>query len=383
MKIGISVLTAGRDAGGPETYEVQLIRHLACLDRQNQYFVYCTHQEAIRAIDVQQENIRYRLLRPSCRWISVLLDLPVKLYRDQVDLLHATFTPPPLLIKPLVHTVHCVSSIIHPEFYPASVRWRLNKLLKLGIRRARHLICVSGTTRNHLQELFQVPAERTSVIYNGVSPIFSPVPEEEAHQAVISKYNLRGPYFLFVGKLETRKNLQRILQAFSRYRKTSAGSEKLVLVGKRSASFPGIDELIHSLGIQEDVLLLGYVPAGDLPSLYSAARLFVFPSCWEGFGIPILEAMSCGVPVLTSSRTCLPEIAGDAALIVDPESVEEIAEGMAQIAFSYPLRGELIRRGLERAKAFDWGSCARQTLEVYSKVGTNHNDRHRNKTWSY
>ena len=369
MKIGISVLTAGRNAGGPETYEVELVRNLERLDRKNQYYVYCTDEFAVRAIGVQQENFCYRLLRPSSRWLSVSLSLPVLMLKDQVELLHATFAPPLFLFKPLVYTVHCVSSIVHPEFYPNGVRWRLNRLLRMGIAKAKHIISVSASTQRHLQELFQVPKDRITIVYNGVRSIFTPVPPQEALQSLAGRLKIRDPYFLYVGKLETRKNVKRILQAYARYRKVSGRQERLVLVGRRSASFPEIDEMILALGIKDQVVLPGYVPSNDLPLLYSAAKMFVFPSCWEGFGIPILEAMACGAPVLTSNRTSMPEIAGDAAFLVDPESVEEIAEGMAHVASSTSLRSKLIERGFERAKAFTWDDCARQTLEVYRKVG--------------
>jgi len=368
MKIGISVLTAGRNAGGPETYEVELIRNLARLDRNNQYYIYCTDESAAQAIDVRQENFCYRLLRPSSRWLSVLLSLPVLMRKDQVDLLHATFTPPPFFFKPLVYTVHCVSSFVRPEFYPVAVRWRLNKLLRIGIEKAKHIICVSAATQVHLQKLFRVPVNRTTVVYHGVRPIFAPIPHQKASQSVADKWNIRNPYFLYVGKLETRKNVGRILQAYARYRAMSGGQEKLVLVGRRSASFPNIDKVILALGIGEQVVFPGYVPIEDLPLLYGAAKMFVFPSCWEGFGIPILEAMACGAPVLTSNTTSMPEVAGNAALLVNPESVEDIAEGMAHVASSATLRSSLIERGFERAKDFTWENCARQTLEVYRKA---------------
>jgi len=244
----------------------------------------------------------------------------------------------------------------------------LNALLRMGIEKARHIICVSAATREHLQELFRVPVGRTTVVHHGIRPIFTPIPQQKAFHTVADKWNIREPYFLYVGKLETRKNVNRILQAYARYRAMSGGYEKLVLVGRRSASFPDINEVIHALGIKEHVVFPGYVQTSDLPLLYSAAEMFVFPSCWEGFGMPILEAMACGAPVLTSNTTSMPEIAGNAAIYVNPESVEDIAGGMAHIASSRTLRLSMIERGFERAKNFTWENCARQTLEVYRKT---------------
>lgn len=368
MRIGIFVLMAGRNAGGPETYEIELIRALARLDQQNEYVVYCTGPEAARAIQVKQDNFRMRVLGPSVRAISVGLTLPLMLVRDGVDFFHATFTPPPFATPSLAFTMHCVSSLVHPEFYQPAVAWRLNRLLKTGISKARRILCVSRTTMQHLEEMFSVPPERMSVTYNGVGSEFVPTPPEQARAIVAGEMGITDPFLLFVGKLQAHKNLERLVRAFHAFRQETRSKLKLVIVGRPAGNAVDVPALLHQLNLQNEVILTGYAPSHQLPLLYSAARAFVFPSLWEGFGIPLIEAMACGTPVITSTATCLPEIAGDAAITFDPTSIEAIADAMVQVDSSEEQRNRLIQAGLKRARLFTWDNCARATLETYARM---------------
>lgn len=368
MRIGVLVLMAGREAGGPETYEVEMLRALAQIDHENEYVVYCTGEEAPRAIGVQQENVRYHVLQPGSRAISLTLSLPAQLIKDGIDFLHSTFTPPPFAVRPEVLTVHCLSSFVHPEFYSPLVAWRLNSLLRIGMRRAQCVLCVSQSTADDVHQRFGVGRERLAVAHNGVSAQFEPVAPKIARDRVRRELNIDGPYALFVGKLEPRKNVTRLLEAFAMFRRETKSETRLVLAGNRTAVTPAIDAQIARLGLQDAVVRPGYAPTELLASLYSGARMFLLPSLWEGFGIPIVEAMACGTPVLTSSVTCLPEIAGDAAVIVDPESVASIADGIARLDGSEELRRTLSARGLERARLFTWENSARSTLAAYQRM---------------
>jgi glycosyltransferase involved in cell wall biosynthesis len=368
MRIGMLVLMAGREAGGPETYEVEMLRALAQLDDVNEYVVYCTGDEAPRAIGVQQHNVRYSVLRPRSRAISLTATLPAQMLRDGVDFLHSTFTPPPFAVRPEVLTMHCLSSFVHPEFYSPLIAWRLNSLLRRGMQRAKRVLCVSHATANDVHERFGVERERLAVAHNGVSARFRLVAPADARARIREELHVDGPYALFVGKLEPRKNVTRLLEAFALFRRETKSETKLLLAGNRTAVTPAIEAQIDRLGLQDAVVQPGYVRSELLASLYSGARMFLLPSLWEGFGIPIVEAMTCGTPVLTSSATCLPEIAGDAAVIVDPESVDGIADGIARLDSSEELRRTLIARGLERARMFTWAGSARSTLAVYQEM---------------
>jgi glycosyltransferase involved in cell wall biosynthesis len=368
MRIGILVLMAGREAAGPETYEIEMLRALAEIDRQNEYVVYCTGDEAPLAIGIHQDNVRYHVLRPALRTLSVGLTLPVRLIRDGIDILHSTFAPPPVASRSEVLTIHCLSSFVHPEFYSPLIAYRLNTLLRLGMRRAKRVLCVSQTTADDVYDRFGVPRDRLAVTYNGVAQRFQPEPIDRAQRLVRDEVGIEGPYALFLGKIEPRKNVMRMLEAFALFRKETRSDTRLVMAGHRTAVTPAVEQLITRLNIADAVVHTGYVPAHALTSLYSAARMFLFPSLWEGFGIPIIEAMACGTPVLTSNVTCLPEVAGDAAVIVNPQSTHSIAEGIAQLDESQELRQKLVARGFERARFFTWENSARKTLQAYEGI---------------
>ncbi len=364
MRVGIFVIMAGRSAGGPETYEVELIRALAKIDPVTEYFVYCTGAEAPRAIGVRQPNFVYRILQPPVRPLSIAAALPWLLMRDGVRFYHATFTPPPLSPKDYVYTVHCLSSLRHPEFYDRFTALRLNWLLKTGIERASLLTCVSRTTMEHVAEQFGVPDDRMLVTYNGVGSEFRPASDTAAARATVDALGVEGPYLLYLGKRQAHKNLARLVDAYARVKPDA----KLVFAGRVQGASDGVDEAVARHGLGDRVVRLGYVPSEARLPLYQCADVFAFPSLWEGFGIPVVEAMACGTPVLTSTATSLPEIAGDAAVIVDPLSVESMAEGLARLAFSSDLRDQLRARGLERAKLFTWENCARRTLDAYRRM---------------
>jgi glycosyltransferase involved in cell wall biosynthesis len=375
MRIGIFVLAAGRRAGGPETYEVQLIRALAGLDGSNEYFLYCTSAAAASALGSLRPNFAVRVLRPGLRALSVGVTLPRWMAADGVEFFHATYAPPPRPNRPFLFTMHCVSNFAHPEYYPTFIRWRLNALQRVGLRRAGSILCVSNFVAEYLRDVFHVAPERLATVYNGVGPEFSREPEQDARRRLAERFGIDYPYLLYVGKLQARKNVIGLIHAYARYRKETGAGARLVLAGKKVETSEGIDEAIRSLGLGSDVVQLGYVapPSADarspLPALYSAARMTVFPSFYEGFGIPVIEAMACGSPTIVSNVTSLPEVAGEAAVIVDPRSVEQMAEAMARLDGDSELRSRLVERGLERARLFTWERCARETLAAYTNFG--------------
>ena len=264
--------------------------------------------------------------------------------------------------------MHCFSNFAHPEFYAPLVAWRLNRLMKVALRRAACVLCVSKSVRDEVAERFRLPMDRLAVAYNGVGSHFVPIPSDVARRAVTERFGIDYPYVLLVGKLQARKNVVRLIRAFGRFRRATGSDARLLLAGKRTATAEGIDEAIDELDLRQHVVQAGYFKPGDLPVLYSAARQFVFPSLWEGFGIPVVEAMACGTPVVTSTVTSLPEIAGDAALLVNPESIDEIADAMVRVETLPELRSTLVSRGLARAKEFTWENCARATLTAYAAV---------------
>lgn len=360
---------AGRSAGGPETYEVQMLRALAELDRENEYFVYVTGPHAVEAVGVQQANFHYRVLKPSIRPLSQCTTLPIWMVRDRLDFYHATFTPPPFSATPLILTAHCLSSMVHPEYYRPFTALRLNYLLRRGIRSARRILCVSDTTRQQVHEMFRVPLDVMPITYNGVDSRFGPSLRPEDTASKLRAAGIDGPYILYLGKIQKHKNIGRLLEAYRRYRAESKAPLPLVLAGREQGTSEPVAEIINRLELGPYIKRLGYVPGDLVPELYRGAHAFVFPSLWEGFGIPIVEAMASGAPVITSSATSLPEVAGSAALVVDPESPGEIAAALLRMEREPGLRDGLIQKGFERAKDFSWKNCAASTLDAYRSLG--------------
>ncbi|MDX1655580.1 MAG: glycosyltransferase family 1 protein [Candidatus Competibacteraceae bacterium] len=367
LKIGLFPVMIGRRGGGPETYERQLIQTLARIAPQHDYRVYCLSRAAAAALEPLPVRVARPVLGPGPRTLSMMVSLPLALARDRPDLLHVTFTPPPVSPRAYVFTLHDISMFVHPEFYPVRIRLRLNALIRLGLRQARLILCISEHGRQMARERFGIAEERLAVAYHGVDACYRPVPQSEARQRLRRHYGLEGSYLLYLGKYERRKNIFRLLEAFRLFRERNDGV-KLVMAGKRDWNAAAVDRLIAQLELDGQVLEPGYIPLEHLPALYSAAHCFVFPSLWEGFGLPVIEAMACGTPVITSRGSCLEEIAGGAARLVDPHRVEDIAQALEELYRNPALGGELRRRGLIRAAQFSWEACARQTLAAYRQA---------------
>ena len=367
MRIGIFVACAGRQDGGPETYELGLVRSLAKMDQGNEYRIFCLSQAAADCFCVDVANFRFQILWPRHRAISVPVSLPFLLQREPVDILHATMYPPFFSPVEYVFTMHDVSPLVYPDFYPTNMRRSLKFLISRGLRKAKLIVCPSEHARETTAEHFGVDPDRISVVHHGIDSRFRPLPEEEAPDTVRERYQIRAPYALYVGKLMLRKNIVRMLEAFDLLRR-DAPELTLVLCGRRFWDTHFLDEAIVRLRLQDRVVELGYVPDADLPLLYAGAEMALYPTLFEGFGFPVLEAMACGTPVVTSNVSCLPEIAGDAALLVDPQKVEEIAAAMRRLHADAALRRTLREKGLARAALFTWQRAAEQMVEVYRRA---------------
>jgi glycosyltransferase involved in cell wall biosynthesis len=263
-----------------------------------------------------------------------------------------------------VVTVHDLGYLHYPEAHRLLDRFYLDLSTRYNARAATHLIADSAATKRDLIERYGIGPSKITVVYPGYDvAIFQPVKDEGIIEAVKARYDIIGDYILFVGTLQPRKNLTRLIEAFSNIRYPISNIQ-LVIAGKKGWLYEQIFRQVKELGLEGEVVFTGYVPAGDLPALLSGARLFVFPSLYEGFGLPVLEAMSCGTPVVCSNASSLPEVAGDAAVLVDPLDVEDLAMAMERVLSDEELRAELIERGFEQARKFSWERCARETLDV-------------------
>ena len=367
MRIGLFPAMLGRRAGGPETYERELLRGLAAVDSKNEYHVFFTDQRAAEVAGLTQDNFTSHVLWPSARWINMVATLPLAARKLDVRLLHATFVPPPICPVNLAFTMHGSVTFSHPQFYQPRVLARLNPLLRRGVQRAQLTVCVSNFVKQEIMEYFNVPEDRLLTVYHGVNGRFRPDDSGIAQARVRDEFTISGPYVLYVGKLHTNKNIVRLIEAFD-IATQGMDEFQLVLVGRMFFGSDDIEQTVQRLGLAPRLHRLGHLNDECLPALYAGAQCMVFPTLWEGFGLPMIEAMACGTPVIASDIACVPEITGGAALLVDPLSVESIADGIQQVLSSSSLRADLCSRGLVRAANFSWERTARQTLQGYERV---------------
>jgi glycosyltransferase involved in cell wall biosynthesis len=237
-------------------------------------------------------------------------------------------------------------------------------LVDVAARRADAIITVSESAKRDIVRLYGSQAERIHVVHEAAAPAFQPIRDPAVLERVRRRYDLAERFILYVGTIEPRKNLPKLIEGFASRRKSGQLPHQLVCAGPYGWLSRDIEDLIDRLQIEDAVRFTGYVPFDDLATLYSLAEMFVFPSLYEGFGLPVIEAMACGTPVVTSNGTSLPEVVADSAVLVDPEDVDSIAAGIQQMLSNPGLRERLRRSGLERAKCFTWERAATRTLRV-------------------
>lgn len=300
--------------------------------------------------------------------IRIPFSLPWTLWRSQVDLAHFNYVMPPICPCPAVVTVHDISYEIFPDyFHPLALR-RMKLMIPASARRAVEVLTVSEASKREMVERYRLDPERVTVTHLAVSAAFRVIADAQQLAAVTARFAITGPFILAVGNLQPRKNLPRLLEVFARLRKAGRISHRLVLVGQKAWKGQTILAEIERLGIADAVTLTGYVSDEELVALYNRAEVFVYPSVYEGFGLPILESMACGTPVITANTTSMPEVAGDAALLIDPRSEAELETALLRLCEDPSLRGQLRHKGLIRAGEFSWDRMAAQTLAVYRRA---------------
>ena len=370
MRIAVDGSAIPRQMAGAGVYTYQLVRALAETAGSHQLTVFArpglfdelaAQQPRLQVVHIDQSSRVARLAWEQTR-------LPSLLRRHEIDLLHSPHHHTPLATRrPRVVTFNDVTFLILPERYPPVRRLYMATVTRAAARVADAIITPSQTVRRDVIDRLGVPDERVVTIPDAAGPQYVPIEDESVLDRLRQQYQLPGRYILSIGSLEPGKNRGRLIQAYAGLE--GAGVDcPLVVAGRPAWRYEGDNEQVRRLGLQDQVRFLGYVPDGDLPALYSAATLLAFPSLYEGFGLPVLEAMSCGTPVVTANVAGTAEIAGDAALLVDPRNVGALAEAMGRLLSDDALRTDLRARGLERAKQFSWQRTARETLSVYESV---------------
>jgi glycosyltransferase involved in cell wall biosynthesis len=349
-------------SAGVYQYMVHLLRHLVDGDEGLRYSVLVGAGAPPLDTPARRVESRWQTSRPAVRVAWEQIAQPSVLRRIGADLVHGpAFVGPVAAGCPFVVTIHDLSFLRYPRLFRPANRIYLNVMTRLSVQRARRLIAVSAHAAEECRLLLGAPGEKMDVIYHGVDSHFEPLPADEV-AAFREEKGLPERFVLHVGTLEPRKNLIRLVEAFSRTRCTGV---KLILVGARGWLCDELLRRIEQLGMGEEIVLHGYASNGELPLWYNAAALLAYPSLYEGFGLPVLEAQACGTAVLTSNVSSLPEAAGDAALLIEPTDVEAIAEGLNRLLADESLRQDLRWRGLRHAAQFSWLRSARETARAY------------------
>jgi glycosyltransferase involved in cell wall biosynthesis len=353
---------------GDSTYWRGLVGGLTRLETDDRFIIYLDGNRPKPDMQLP-ENMEMRTLNAPWSRLWSAWSFPKALRRDKVDVAHVQYTIPPGMPCPTVTTIHDISFKRYPEFFSGKDRMILDRAVKFAATHAARIIAVSQFTSDEIVELYQAAPDRISVIYEGVDDQFQTMPRPEAQEVVDEKYRLQFPYVLTVGVIQPRKNFHRLLEGFAKLKENHDCEHKLVIVGKYGWKESGLERQAKDLGLSDDVVLTGYVPYEDLPALYNAADVFVYPSLYEGFGLPPLEAMACGTPVITGNQASLPEVVGDAGLMVDPFDADAFAEALDRLIFDRLLRAEMFALGLDQATKFSWDKTASETLKIYRQCG--------------
>ncbi len=364
MHIGIDASRVIAASTGTERYSYELLAALARHDHRNDYWLYCNGIPAV--LPPLAPNFRLVNLPARRLWTYTRLGVAVRVQPPAVLFVPSHTLPVPTPRNSVV-TIHDLGYRVFPAAHTRLRRIELHLTTLWSARAARRVIAISHATRHDLITHYRIAPEKITVIHHGVSAAFAPVHDERALVAVRDRYAIgAAPYLLYVGTVQPRKNLARLIDAFALARAHTGSPVRLVLAGKRGWLTAAIEHRAAARGLGDAVHFAGYVADGDLPALLSGARAFVFPSLYEGFGMPVLEAMACGTPVLTSTTSSLPEVAGDAALLVDPHDTAAIADGLTRLLTDDRLHATLRERGRAHAARFTWAATAQATLGVLS-----------------
>lgn len=368
--IGIDARSYGWTGIG--RYVRNLMRELFILDTQNHYTIFLNKE----AYDIFEEpNERVKKVLADIPWYSI--DEQTKflstLKKQKFDLMHFPhFNIPLLYNEPFIATIHDLTLSFFPGQKMTSLMHRMayQATIRHACKKARGIIAVSKNTKKDIEQLLKIPSQKVDVIYEAVeSDRYNANTDQAKIDALKKKYNIRKPYLMYVGVWRSHKNILGLLSGFSKILERGLDYQ-LMITGKPDPHYPEVMQKIHDLGIEQSVILPGFAPEEELPTFFQGCDLFVFPSFYEGFGLPPLEAMASGCPVIASNTSCMPEILQDAAEYFDPYDHEDIARAMESVLRNRARAAELRAKGLERVKKFSWQVMARETLETYKKALT-------------
>lgn len=366
MLIGIDGNEANvKNRVGTGVYTLELLKQFASL--KSPAFQIFLKENPLPDLPKETANFKYIIFGPKKFWTQFAL--PIKLtFGEKPNVFFSPAHYGPRYSKvPFVVTIHDLSYLHFPELFRKEDLLQLTNWSKYSIEKAAHILVPSQSTKNDIIKNYDIKQEKITVTYEGYNKTLFKPSAKTVIKKVKDKYKIVGEYIIFVGTLQPRKNIEKLIDAFSQIKNSKLN---LVIVGKKGWLYDSILQKSKELKIGNRVTFTDFVPSDDLPALISGAEVYVNPSLWEGFGIPVIEAQACGVPVAVSNTSSLPEIVGNSGLLVDPESTESISAGIKKVITDEKLRQDLIKRGLANAKRFSWESCANQTVAVLAKVAS-------------
>lgn len=361
MKIGVDAREIRSGGGGKGRYTAEVLKSLANLDEKNEYFIYGFGRHS----NLPANFHWITLPRGRGKWIFAL---PRLIRKNKINVFFSptSFLACLLTFVPTVIVIHDLAVFVEPLSKPTLKIKLMEKLtLPLAIKRAKHIICVSNHTKKDILKLFDFPEDKITVTHLAA---FSKPKEIISPKTVTAKYDLPKRYILFVGTIEPRKNVDGLIKAYSLFPLAFRRAIPLVIAGKKGWNCENINPLVEELGLKNMVRFIGQIHDNELPGLYRSASVVVYPSWYEGFGLPVIEAMNYGAPVITSNRSSLPEVAGNAAILINPEKSQEIAQAIKKVLSDSKFRESLSHKGLQRAKEFSWVKTGATTLAVLLNV---------------
>ena len=371
MKIGIDATALPPQPVGAGNYIIQLIRSLAILESEFEFVVFAQPDGRQQINTPESSRIHWvetPSINPGLRLIWEQTLFPRLIRQSSIDLYHSLhYTRPYLLSGPSVVTFHDMTFFLYPHLHTRVKRIFFPMAIRFSARTAQALIADSESTRQDAIRILQIPPDKIVAVQLGVDPKFRVIDDSLALERVRREYKLPERFMLYVGLVEPRKNVPILIRAYKNLVDQGIAIP-LVVVGRFGWMYSEVFDQIEKLGLQERVQFTGYVPSDDLPNIYNLASLFVYPTRYEGFGFPALEAMACGVPLITSAVSSLPELVGDAGILVLPDDVDELTQAIGSVLRNPDLQAELARKGPIQAAEFTWERTAEQTLQVYRRV---------------
>lgn len=373
LKIGIITEETDTQLVGFGNYTIQLTKHILQQDKKNEYYLIHRkpEQNEIYHMGAKEIIVPYNPRFPFST-IRNFITLPLRLRKYKLDIVHHMTITGPFLFKPLmnfkaVETIHEILALKYPKSFELPVRLVFKLLLPRIASNADHIFTTGRSSRDDIIREFKISPDKISIIYQGINPIFKPLDQKKCKEQIRKKYGISGSYLLFVSTLEGKKNVPTLLKAYKKLKENGI-KHKLVLVGRKGYGYDEIEKTIRDLSLENEVAMPGYVPLEDLPLFYGGADVFVFPA-YEGLNMTLLEAMKCGCPVVVSNGGASREAVRDAGIIVDIFDSDGYAKAIERVLNDAKLAESMRRKSINEAKRFTWQDAAKQTIDVYERLG--------------